>query len=146
MKDGFRHHISLAWVNAVMRGGLYCMSMYLRHSEGLSSANMLILEEAAVALGTVSGPWVIGGDWNMPPHTLAASGWLDMVGGLVVATTLPTCNESVYDYFVVQRSIAHAVVGVQPLSDGGLNPHWPTRLVASWPGKELALRRARMKQ
>ena len=41
---------------------------------------------AAVALNTVDGPWVAAGDWNMTPKTLAASGWLKVVGGVIFAT------------------------------------------------------------
>ena len=51
------------------------------------------------------------------------------------------CNDSVYDFFVVKRSIAHAVVGVQRLSDGGLNPHWPARLFLRGDARRHAIRR-----
>ena len=89
------------------------MSIYLCESEGLSSENMSILEAAAVALGTATGPWIVGGDWNMPPQLLLQSGWLEIVQGVIVAPDPPTCNDSVYDYFVVHWSLAHAVAGVQ---------------------------------
>eukprot|EP00973_Karenia_brevis_P021664 2980076-Karenia_brevis.AAC.1 len=116
------------------------MSIWLRDSEGLSEANMLLLEAAAVSLGTATGPWIVGGDWNISPQLLAQSGWLQMVQGTIVATTLPTCNASVYDYFVVHNSLSHAVVGVQRISDGGLNPHWPSRLLLRGDSRRLASR------
>ena len=88
------------------------MSIYLRCSEGLSEANQFILEEAKAILLTVIGPWIIAADWNISPEILAESGWLQLVGGVIFATTLPTCNESTYDYFVVHKSIAHATAGI----------------------------------
>ena len=78
-----------------MRGGVHACSIWLIHGQRLSDDNLAILAEAAILLCTLSGPWVIGGDWNITPETLQASGWLDVVGGKVVAPTLATCT---YDF------------------------------------------------
>ena len=121
IRDGMRHRISLSWVDGVQRGGVHCGSIWLFDSQGLSDANMALLEEAAVALRLCQGGWILGGDWNITPDLLKASKWLDMVGGVVFATSLPTCNDSTYDFFVVHRSLAHAVV-VQRIEDGGCTP------------------------
>ena len=67
--------------------------------------------------------------------------WPLMVGGVIFATELPTCNDSTYDFFVVHRSIAHAVVGVQRIEDGGLNPHSVTRLLIRGDARRLAVRK-----
>jgi hypothetical protein len=123
------HRLHLAWIDAVVKGGIYAFNVYLKDSDGLSQTHMTLLEAAAACLNTVAGPWVAAGDWNMSPELLASSGWLKMVDGVVFATQLPTCHQSTYDYFVVHRSIAHAVVAVQRLEDGGLFPHYPTRLL-----------------
>jgi hypothetical protein len=129
IRDGMRHRLALSWVDTVQRGGLHFLSMWLRDSEGLSTANMELLEEAAGALRSLKGGWIAGGDWNIEPEVLRASKWLEMVGGVIFATPLATCNNSTYDYFVVHKSIAHAVVGVQRIEDGGMNPHWVARLL-----------------
>eukprot|EP00973_Karenia_brevis_P029882 4120240-Karenia_brevis.AAC.1 len=134
------HRIMMAWVDAVMRSGIHCMSLYLRDSEVLSDSNQHLLDEAAGALKAVKGPLIIGRDWNMSPQTLAASRWLDMVRGIIFATTLLTCTESTYDYFVVHRSIAHAVVGLQRLEDGGMNPDWASRLILRSDARRFAVR------
>ena len=139
--DGVQHRLCLAWVDAVVRGGIHNLSVYLRDSEGLSDKNQHLLEQAAVALRIIDGPWVAAGDWNISPQTLASSGWLDMVGGVIFATELPTCNENTYDFFVVHRSLAHAVAGVQRLEDGGMNPHWPTRLIIRGDARRFAIRK-----
>ena len=51
--------------------------------KGLSDANMTFLEEAAVALRSCHGAWVVGGDWNISPELLKSSKWLDLVGGVI---------------------------------------------------------------
>ena len=76
----------------------------------------------------------------MPPETLAASKWLEIVNGVIFASQLPTCHDNVYDYFVVHKSLADAVVGVQRLQDGGLNPHWITRLIIKGNARRFAVR------
>ncbi len=46
----------------------------------------------------------------------------------MLAADLPTCGPERFDFFVVSRSLAHAVIGVTTVSDGGFNPHAPARL------------------
>ena len=125
MKDGFRYRLHIAWASIAIKGGLHLGSLWLRDSEGLSAANLLILQEVAVVLKQISGPWVIGGDWNLTPAVLRSTSWLNMVGGMIVAPNEATCNGSVYDFFVVSKGLAPAVAGVQRLEDAGLVPHWP---------------------
>ena len=60
---------------------------------------------------------------------LAASGFLKLVDGVVFAASLPTCGEKIYDHFVVSKSIAHAVVGMQRIEGVGIEPHFPARLL-----------------
>ena len=96
--EGVAHRICLSWVDAICRGGVHCMSLYLRCTEGLSEANQAILEEASAVLATVAGPWIVAADWNFSPLVLAEAGWLKIVGGILFASELPTCNDSSYDY------------------------------------------------
>ena len=109
-------------------GGITLVSLYLRHKEGLTPANRLILEETAGEVAQLSGSWVIGTDANMSPQTLRDSGWLEMIKGSIVAPSLPTCFASTYDYFVVSSDLSAAVAGVQVLSNAGTFPHKPVRL------------------
>ena len=64
-----------------------------------------------------------------------------MVGGVIFAADLTTCNDNTYDYFVVRRSIAHAVVGVQRLEDGGMSPRWASRLLLRGDARRFAIRK-----
>ena len=53
-------------------GGCTVISLYLRHSEGLSPENKTILEKLAAALSLVEGRWIVACDANMPPDVLAS--------------------------------------------------------------------------
>ncbi len=112
------------WIGAMCRGGVHVGSVYLRTNEGLTDANLNILQDIATDLAALTGPWILGGDWNVTPEALAASGWLSLVGGQVVAPAAATCNGKVYDYFVISDAFKHAVIGATtpsstptPLSD-----------------------------
>ena len=47
--------------------------------------------------------------------------------GHVVAPTVPTCGEKVYDYFVVSIGLKYSVVGVAVIDDAGFYLHMPVR-------------------
>ena len=84
---------------------------------------------------------MVGGDWNLAPEVLASSNWPRIMQGTIHAPPSPTCNEKVYDYFLVSSDISHAVVGVKRLSDGGCKPHWSVRLYLHGAARAKAVRR-----
>ena len=88
-----RHRITAAHVNAVIPGGLYFISVYLKDSEGLSEYNLRVLQEAAALALTLGTPWIMAGDWNVDPSRLQGSNWLKMIKGTVFACELPTCKQ-----------------------------------------------------
>ena len=141
MREAFRHRIAVAWVDAVVRGGVHCISLYLKDSEGLSATNEAILEELFAVIKQLTGPWIIGGDFNMDPQTLVGSKWVDMVGGTIFASALPTCHSSTYDYFIVHKGIAGAVAGVQRIEDSATHPHRFTTLLIRGDARRYAVRR-----
>ena len=53
------HRVAISWVNAVAKGGVHFISIYLIDTVGLNAANKLILEEVTVAVKSIKGPWVI---------------------------------------------------------------------------------------
>ena len=115
-------------MGGVLRGGLHCCLLYLKDSEGASETNLNLLQEVAAFLSCLTGPWIIGGDWNMSPQTLETTNFAAMVRGVIVAPSSPTCNGSTYDYFVVSEGLRPCVAGIARIDDSGLNPHWPVRL------------------
>ena len=71
------HRISFAWVAGVAKGGLHLILVYLVHSVGPNETNLWLSEQVAIAIRTPNGPWVLAGDFNMPPDPLAQSGFLN---------------------------------------------------------------------
>ena len=63
------------------------VSSYLRSGEGLSKANAAILAEIGKALQVMNIPFIWGGDFNMPPETLAASEVHTRTRAAIVAAT-----------------------------------------------------------
>ena len=64
-------------------------SLYLKDSHGLSDLNRAVLEDVAAQVRGLRIPWLIGGDWNLTPETLISSGFLGLVGGVVVTPSRP---------------------------------------------------------
>ena len=97
IREGVRCRFKAVWVAGFVRGGIHLCSIYLKDSVGPSETNLNILQEAATFLSCLTGPWIIGGDWNMSPQTLASTRFPNVVHGMIVAPDLPTCNDSTYD-------------------------------------------------
>ena len=133
--------MSVNGVNGVAKGGIHIFSVYAKDGIGPVGENLTLLQELVAATRTVNGPWLITADWNMTPEALSATGWPRMIDGCIIATTLPTCNESVYDFFVVSQGLRHAVKGVQRIKGAGLQPHFPVRLLLSGNARRLAVRK-----
>ena len=139
--QALRHRITISLINAVIPGGIFVISVYLRDSEGLSAENLCILESLATMIGTLDAPYVISGDWNLPPDVMASSNWPKMVDGHIFATQVPTCNEMIYDFFIVSAAIAPAVAAVQRIDSVGAAPHYPVRLLIRGDAHRLMVRR-----
>ena len=139
----FRYRICVSWISGIIPGGLYIISVYLRTAEGLSPENMLLIEELGAIVRALDAPWVAAGDWNIQPDTMLQANIPAVLGGCIHAPAYPTCNENVYDYFIVAATISHMVSAVQRLDDGAANPHFPVRLLIRASAKRLMVRRIR---
>ena len=104
--------VGIRRIGAVCPGGLHVGSCYLTSAVGVTaSCNLKLLESLAFVLSRIRGPWVLAGDWNCTPQELTDTGWLQLVGGVVVAPLSATCNDRVLDYFVVAQQFSHNVLG-----------------------------------
>ena len=118
------HHWS-----AVCRGGVGLGACYLVAGCGVTnSRNQSILQEAANQIRSWQGPWILGGDFNCSPEELTATGWLNLVDGVIHATKEATCLRRTLDYFVVARNFSHAVASVNLVGDSACTPHAAVRL------------------
>lgn len=128
-------------VGAICRGGLHLGSTYLTSAVGVGAkCNLDHLQTMAHTLNILIGPWCVGGDWNCTPEQLAATGWLNLVKGVVHAPAAQTCNGKVYDFFVVSQSFSHAVVSIHTIGDAGFTPHSPVRLLIRDRPRQLMIR------
>ena len=147
--DYLRSRILARHVNAMLKGGVTLVTVYLEQGVKASGLNLWLLEALAVFCLGFDGPWIAMGDWNMEPTELARSGWVDLVGGKVVAPDSVTCaggTGSTIDYFVVSAAMAQLVQQVQVLDESPTTPHWPVRLTLtakSWGHRVLALQLVR---
>ena len=141
--EAVQHRVAFSHVGAIIKGGIHFGSVWLRDTEGLSEENMQILQAISRALTQVKGPWILGGDWNIPPEVLMESGWVDSIEGVIVAPKVNTCNNSVYDYFIISVKLRHAVRGVQVVNDHQFSPHHPTRMYIDGDARRKLARRIR---
>ncbi len=131
--DGAEEHdlssrVHARWMGGIVRGGVHLVTAWPHHTEGPTQRNLDILEDITRVVNSISGPWIIGADWNMTPATLVATGWLDVIDGVAIAPNGSTCEASCIDYFVVPQNFVHAVAGASVVGDAGLHPHKPVRL------------------
>ena len=125
----------------MQKGGVHFVTVYLKDGERISQTNQAILTELAAYLGTIRGPWIVGGDWNVTPQQLQSASWDNIVKGAMKQPTEPTCTGKVYDYFVVSKAIEASVVAATRLENGGFSPHSAVRLLLSGAARHKAVRR-----
>ena len=126
--DDCPSRFDMKWWGAYCRGGIHLGSAYLWVNEGASRRNLDLLQMMARRIEAVKGPWIIAGDFNMSPGELAQTGWLGLVGGIVISPGRPTCGANTLDYFVVSEGLAPAIAGVSIIDDVARKPHALIRL------------------
>jgi len=135
VSSAIQHRIHVAKISALLKGGFFSLSVYLQDGVGLSELNLSLLQEVACVAKSLNGPWVLAGDFNLEPSVLAASGFLQLAGGHIVAPKHATCHNSVYDYFVVSDAFLPCVRGIARIDNSGLHPHFPVRLFLAGDGR-----------
>ena len=114
---------------------LLVVCSYLHSGEGLSKANAELIADVGRALQADGSPFIWGGDFNMAPAALAASGVHSRTSSAILAATsgAVTCRtafkSSNIDYFVVHNLAARAIVRVKVCTAVAMPPHYPVQLV-----------------
>ena len=117
-------------VGAVCKGGVHIISLYCYDKFPINGkTNLSLLHHVAAITRKLVGPWILAADFNCTPALLEATGFLKLAGGQMHAPEAPTCNGKVYNFFVVSRSLSHAVLGVHTIGDALCSPHSPARLL-----------------
>ena len=81
-----------AWLQIGPDTGIVVGSVYLYHSEYASIRNRKLLEHAVAVLSAYGSPWILGGDYNLPPQDILHlfPHVLEQANAYVFATELPT--------------------------------------------------------
>ena len=141
--DGVAHDTSRivsTHVGAVCRGGIHIFSVYLFTKEGMTERNRGLLAQLARMVTAVRGPWIIMGDWNLPPAALEETAWTEEIQGKIMCTSIPTCNQAVLDYFVVDKRLMPSILYIKRLEGFGTSPHYPVRLAIRAEPRQLMVR------
>ncbi len=110
-------------------GGILLGSVY--GISGLDAKHQLdIWHDIALHVRTHGLPFILAGDWQVPPATLQASGLPGLLGAQVFATSTPTnvCTGRVLDYFLVSKSVSDMVIEVKAIVGTRLATHLPVEL------------------
>ena len=104
------------------------VSIYLWHSEGLTKRNWAILYSAVEAAKRYGGPFMIAGDFNMTPESLAMQHeFLRKAGVVVRASNSVTCTGngggSELDFCLIDSRVQDAVVKVEVDPSFAGSPH-----------------------
>jgi exonuclease III len=114
-------------------GQIAVYSVYLRDGEGLSRANLgtlAALGNHAERLGP-NAPFIIGGDFQMPPSRIAAAGLAEKVHAVIAASGNPkgTCrtarSRTNIDYFYVSNGLANGVQSIRTVEATSIKTHVP---------------------
>ncbi len=107
----------------------------------MSQRNLLFLESLMLLLRSLHGPWVLALDCQNTPEQLSATGWLNVVDGVIAAPSEPTCGERTIDFFVVSRGLEHSIARAFKVHDADFDPHAPVRMLLKASPRNIKLRR-----
>ena len=123
------------WVQVPGSVTILCVSLYLKDSEGLSEYNLGALAKVGALCNSSSSPFLVGGDFNMPPTELAEC---DFAAGLSATIVYPTdaitCTStadgggSLLDYFVCSPGLGKGIAGTSVVLTADTRPHRPVRV------------------
>ena len=86
------------------------VSVYLTCNTGITGTNLQKLSEIGAHVKDAGIPFVIAGDWNVPPSELLESGWPARIKGEVLPPSdleISCTSGRLIDYTVCHRSIAN---------------------------------------
>ncbi len=115
---------------------LTCYSLYLKDGAGMGKVNAEYIAKLGehVNMQPQHAMSLVGGDMQMAPDTLLASGLPDGLHMQVMAadTPLGTCrstrSRSNIDYFLASHALVRAVKDIDTEENMGIKPHVPVRL------------------
>ena len=80
--------LTATWVGALIKGGCTFICIYPWTVEGLTDRNASLLNVLVQLVRSITGPWIVGGDWNMNPEVVTEAGWPARLKGVIYAPSL----------------------------------------------------------
>ena len=108
------------------------ISIYLHSSIGFTGPNVQKLAQLRAWLKLLSKPWVVMGDWNMPPQQLANTMIFDDLACQLVAPVdaTITCSRgqgALLDYAIAHQSLAWLLSEATTVGDAPWTTHLPVQ-------------------
>ncbi len=115
---------------------ILAISAYLRDGVGLNEANRQTMGKIGACIASHGDKWqfIIGGDFNVEPRVMEASGFAREVGASITAPPgrRGTCRTSsaarVYDYFIINNQFAHGIDTISTVEGTNVRTHTPVEV------------------
>ncbi len=138
-KGGHQWHgarVCAAVVDAPGYRPCLAVAAYCHHGQRLAGPNLALLADVGAKYRALGNGWsmALGGDFNMSPSQLVASGFPAEIAAQVVATANPrgTCRTRLasnnFDYFVLAGEVADVFQQVATVEASGNRTHTPVQL------------------
>ena len=123
------HRAVWAWVSGDGIPRVAAYSLYLRDGQGPSDTNLESMRKVCCHVRGHGECFIVGADWNMGPATVAGLGFVDAIGGRVLAgpSDVGTCTSAIpasnLDFFVVDARLMCGFHSVRIQMGGVTSPH-----------------------
>ena len=124
--------VSLGHWSAFLPGGILIASVYLVTGEPTGQASLAILEQLGLKLAQWNRPFIVGGDFQMQPREMEATGWPQRLAAAVVSPLQEwpaSCSSGrMLDFFAVSADLLPLVKDCSIVQEARTSPHRPVRL------------------
>ena len=134
---GKRHpgRVAVSLWSGLLAHGVVVVSVYAHTGAEAQGLNADLLEGLARELNGLRLPFIAGGDWNMSPAALAATGFATRLKGIIVAPDATTYRsggaESTLDFFVVSECLRPSAQDMRVIENADVPKRFPVELVLS---------------
>ncbi|CAK0885126.1 unnamed protein product [Prorocentrum cordatum] len=143
VQSGYFSRLKLIRANFAFPHGLLLGSVhgFVDASDKVFTWDML--EDLGVFLRRSRSPWILAGDFNLPPEDIKLCKWVELLKGTIVAPSGPTCfaskSGSTIDYYIVSQGLANFVSDVRAVYGTPSSPHVAVAMLLKGPTLNIPL-------
>ncbi|CAK0807367.1 unnamed protein product [Prorocentrum cordatum] len=115
------HRVASLLVNVGLGVPLYVISLYLVTSIGFAGENLDMMANLLANVGSLDGPWLLLGDWNMLGSDVLV--WSRKARGVLLQSHAPTCGSREIDFGVCSELLAPFVAEVSQFEAAPVQTH-----------------------